>query len=1261
MATDLLSDILDGLSQEERRIYALAADTVSIDDRDTADLLKFMAAISNQINYYNVANQIDGDWEGFFTSDINVLIVLISRFDLSAHLAKYDQIESAIYTAAGDEETIAAFKELFEFILDIALLMIQLYDKLKKAQNHNHITTELLSVLEGFSDELISIRYYNYQARKLFGESVKIDIPFNAYQPVDQDKKIEIENIFGTGDDLKENIFHALPHLRKMFVNIRSKYNHYLGITTFYIKNHSLVNASYKPHLALCIAFLHLYEHLRQEINQLPKKHLDFYYRQILGMKMKPAKPDRVFLVFEPEMNIRQVKLNAGEKLIAEVPSRETPFYFSLDNDLTVSAATVAELKTLLVGQYTQTSPDTGKQITAMQPYKKQYAVMQPGAITKQLLPIESWPILGEDQYEMSAESRTMDNAETGLMIASPVLYLPDGKRAIYLKFHIETESFKQLVFWFADFSTATGKDVHVAAYELLSDAFLIDFTAINGWQTLKSHSVTLDYTDKTLEIKIELNADDAAVSSYNSLVHGGNYDIRWPVFRLMLNNYAMYNPFVFLKNKQVERITIRADVNGSKAVKLQNSIGALSAVNAFQPFGPQPILGSYLDIKNTNIFNRYTKGFCISLDWIGLPQDPGGWETYYQAYNNNINNQSFKVTLSTPVQGRQKQRVQQQVYSLFETERDSNGAEVLSDVTNITGVDVKRLTFLNKPLLEQENLLSDPYFTDGFVRLELSDPPDGFGHQSFSRVFLDISLHNAGKYRKKLPIPNVPYVPLVKGISIDYTLEHSEVLAASASDTDNAIKTVYLCPFGYMAGYPESSRVPYPLMPVFEMENNLYLGMRNVLPRQELSLLFKLEEKNFSEIDETPEALTWSYLRDNTWVAFPKKDILHDATGNFTHTGIVRLIAPLDIVTDNTLFTSGLFWIRAAISGKSDIKARVIGIFPNATTATRFIGQDNPVKDEPVLPPGAIKSFANKVKGIENIWQEFTSFNGRPAETDAQYYIRTSERLRHKQRLLTARDIEQAVLEEFPDLLMVKSVKEEGDELLNHDCLKVILIPKEQTNGLFVSATPKVDLATLYRVRDFLEDKISPFIKIKVENPVYEKIKLVFKVKFNGDTSLDYGMYIGRLHDDIKEYFCPWLYAAGSVFKVGTEIYIADLLNFLKRKSYISAITGFSVIHFFSEKDDDNGECFTRMRDYANEPGDFVKGSVPEAVLIPSDNHLIEIMDELEYAAPEKVGIGKLAVANELLVSDSQRHEEPETPVVRQEFFNLIISHLSD
>eukprot|EP01031_Cornospumella_fuschlensis_P000549 gene549-696_t len=102
---------------------------------------------------------------------------------------------------------------------------------------------------------------------------------------------------------------------------------------------------------------------------------------------------------------------------------------------------------------------------------------------------------------------------------------------------------------------------------------------------------------------------------------------------------------------------------------------------------------------------------------------------------------------------------------------------------------------------------------------------------------------------------------------------------------------------------------------------------------------------------------------------------------------------------------------------------------------------------------------------------------------------------------MVTNRDIEQAILEEFPQLLMAKSISPESsfNNIYSSGSrkIRVIIVPKEADEAFFTNNQPRVNLADLYKIKTFVKAGISPFVDIDIENPVYEKIKLIGKVKF--------------------------------------------------------------------------------------------------------------------------------------------------------------------
>ena len=69
------------------------------------------------------------------------------------------------------------------------------------------------------------------------------------------------------------------------------------------------------------------------------------------------------------------------------------------------------------------------------------------------------------------------------------------------------------------------------------------------------------------------------------------------------------------------------------------------------------------------------------------------------------------------------------------------------------------------------------------------------------------------------------------------------------------------------------------------------------------------------------------------------------------------------------------------------------------------------------------------------------------------------------------------------------------------------------------------------------------------------------------------------------------------------------------------------------AHKNPRNGQVMGRITDTALEEVPFIRASVPEGVLIPSDEHLITVLEASLYEDPQALGIDGLLVSNELLV----------------------------
>lgn len=104
-----------------------------------------------------------------------------------------------------------------------------------------------------------------------------------------------------------------------------------------------------RPHFALLLTFLGLLGHAREQLNGLPARHLDHYYREVLHMRPERAVPDRVSVVFRLASGVAQVRLPAGTALQAGRDSAGAPRIYTTERELLVNRARVDALRVVHV------------------------------------------------------------------------------------------------------------------------------------------------------------------------------------------------------------------------------------------------------------------------------------------------------------------------------------------------------------------------------------------------------------------------------------------------------------------------------------------------------------------------------------------------------------------------------------------------------------------------------------------------------------------------------------------------------------------------------------------------------------------------------------------------------------------------------------------------------------------------------------------------------------------------------------------------
>jgi hypothetical protein len=103
----------------------------------------------------------------------------------------------------------------------------------------------------------------------------------------------------------------------------------------------------HRPHFSLLLVFLELLQRATGRLNTFTRRHLDFYYRQVLRLAPEPAVPDRVRVLFELAPDVDQARLPAGTRLNAGPDSTGVDRHYATERDLVVNRARIARLSSI--------------------------------------------------------------------------------------------------------------------------------------------------------------------------------------------------------------------------------------------------------------------------------------------------------------------------------------------------------------------------------------------------------------------------------------------------------------------------------------------------------------------------------------------------------------------------------------------------------------------------------------------------------------------------------------------------------------------------------------------------------------------------------------------------------------------------------------------------------------------------------------------------------------------------------------------------
>ena len=106
-----------------------------------------------------------------------------------------------------------------------------------------------------------------------------------------------------------------------------------------------LAKDSFTPHMGLLLAYLDLFQKSQNNLNQMTRRHLDFYFQDILQIEKKAYVEDEAHLLIQLAKNVNQHEIKAGTLFKATKDSNGNDILYELTEDFIAGKDSIASIK----------------------------------------------------------------------------------------------------------------------------------------------------------------------------------------------------------------------------------------------------------------------------------------------------------------------------------------------------------------------------------------------------------------------------------------------------------------------------------------------------------------------------------------------------------------------------------------------------------------------------------------------------------------------------------------------------------------------------------------------------------------------------------------------------------------------------------------------------------------------------------------------------------------------------------------------------
>lgn len=446
-------------TQAQRQRKALEPDFFQLSELSFEQILVWARELAREIPYRDENNHLNGNWAQMFEQDELVICASILSIDIEDYKLRFRQIEPM-----GESITL-------HYLLNIFIEMNHWYHYLSSRSVHAYpLKLTLLNTFQQqLTEPLAHLRQKIPEKQQLFAE----------FDPLWQQRPH-----VNTAPP-RNMVRHCFSRLMATISQLQQYCRQFQQSD----KN----SGEHAPQLALYMSFITLFIRAREQSGQLLQRHLEFYYRDVLGQQR-----------IEPPLDHAYLKLALANRsatpLHLEAKARFSPGYdpkfqrldYRSQEAISVSSAEVTNVKTLTFLHDPLIAPEHELGISAAA--VGQSVSLDPKSTLGQFSAQQRFKLFGHE---------ASDNLPFGVAIADPILRMEQGQRQLCIEIYFREllgSSIAQQLFRFeGELSLAARRDELKALFTQLYRGHC------QGWFTPDNASQTVaqalcQISDKQIE-----------------------------------------------------------------------------------------------------------------------------------------------------------------------------------------------------------------------------------------------------------------------------------------------------------------------------------------------------------------------------------------------------------------------------------------------------------------------------------------------------------------------------------------------------------------------------------------------------------------------------------------------------------------------------------------------------------------------------------------------------------------------------------------